>query len=48
MDDLFIESTQIQVLDFATNKRLEWEQNHELYSVIFEITPKCNFKCAYL
>lgn len=47
MDDLFIENTQIQVLDFATNKRLEWEQNHKLYSVIFEITPKCNFNCVH-
>ena len=47
MDDLFLEKTQIQVLDFATDKRLEWEKNHQLYSVIFELTPKCNFNCIH-
>lgn len=37
----------MQVLDFATDKRTVWEQNHQLYSVIFEITPKCNFNCVH-
>lgn len=47
MDDLLLESVQMKVLDFATDKRLEWEKNHQLYSVIFEITPKCNFNCVH-
>ena len=47
MNDAFTENAEIKVLDFATDKRLIWEQNHELYSVIFEITPKCNFNCVH-
>ena len=47
MDDPFISSIETQVLDFATDKRGVWEQNHQLYSVIFEITPKCNFNCVH-
>ena len=47
MDDSFISSIEAQVLDFATDKRGVWEQNHQLYSVIFEITPKCNFNCVH-
>lgn len=41
------DSAQMEVLDFATDKRQIWEQNHHLYSVIFEITPKCNFNCVH-
>ena len=47
MDDNFIKKNKMQVLDFATDKRKLWEQNHQLYSVIFEITPKCNFNCVH-
>lgn len=47
MDDIFSEKIKTQVLDFATDKRLIWEQNHQLYSVIFEITPRCNFNCVH-
>ncbi len=47
MDKLLIENEQIKVLDFATDKRLYWENNHFLYSVIFELTPKCNFNCVH-
>lgn len=47
MDDYFAKKLEMQVLDFATNKRSEWEQNHQIYSVIFEITPKCNFNCVH-
>lgn len=47
MDDLFTYKIKEQVLDFATDKRELWEQNHQLYSVIFEITPKCNFNCVH-
>ena len=47
MDDPFLERIQMQVLDFATDKRSQWEKNHQLYSVIFELTPKCNFNCVH-
>jgi radical SAM protein with 4Fe4S-binding SPASM domain len=47
MDDFFTENFKIQVLDFATDKRSVWEKKHQLYSVIFEITPKCNFNCVH-
>ncbi len=47
MDDAFLERVQLQVLDFATDKRTEWERQHKLYSVIFELTPRCNFNCVH-
>lgn len=47
MDEYFSDRVKMQVLDFATDKRTVWEQNHQLYSVIFEITPKCNFNCVH-
>ena len=47
MDDPFLEKVQMQVLDFATDKRTQWESKHQLYSVIFELTPRCNFNCVH-
>jgi len=47
MDDAFLEQSRLQVLDFATEKRAEWEKQHKLYSVIFELTPCCNFNCVH-
>lgn len=47
MDDFFTDKIKMQTLDFATDKRTVWEHNHQLYSVIFEITPKCNFNCVH-
>lgn len=47
MDDVFLDRVQSIVLDFATDKRNIWEKNHQLYSVIFELTPKCNFNCVH-
>lgn len=47
MDDLFLENVQNNILDFATTKRSEWEEQHKLYSVIFELTPRCNLKCVH-
>lgn len=47
MDDHFIQKLEMQILDFATQKRAIWERNHQIYSVIFEITPKCNFNCVH-
>lgn len=47
MEDHFVEAVETAFLDFATDKRLEWENKHLLYSVIFEITPRCNFNCVH-
>ena len=47
MDDLFLEGVEHQVLDFATGLRAKWEKEHKLYSVIFELTPRCNFACVH-
>ena len=47
MDDFFSEKIKMEILDFATDKRSLWEKNHQLYSVIFELTPKCNFNCVH-
>ena len=47
MDDRYIRGMEMQTLDFATDKRLLWEKNHQIYSVIFEITPRCNFNCVH-
>lgn len=46
MDNL-LEQVQMQCLDFASDKRTEWERQHKLYSVIFELTPHCNLKCVH-
>lgn len=47
MDEAFFSNIENQVLDFATDKRFLWESKHQIYSVIFEITPKCNFSCVH-
>lgn len=47
MGDYFAQKLEMQVLDFATDKRCQWEQNHQIYSVIIELTPKCNFNCVH-
>lgn len=47
MDEVIFANIENQVLDFATDKRFLWEANHQIYSVIFEITPKCNFNCVH-
>lgn len=47
MDDISLKHVQHQVLDFATDKRSKWEQQHKLYSVIFELTPHCNLNCVH-
>ncbi len=47
MDETFFTNIEDKVLNFATDKRSLWESNHQIYSVIFEITPKCNFNCVH-
>lgn len=47
MMNKFENNLEMQILDFATDKRSEWEKNHKLYSVVFELTPNCNFNCVH-
>ena len=47
MTEKHFRNAEIAILDFATSKRSEWEKNHQLYSVIFELTPSCNFNCVH-
>lgn len=47
MDEAYFANIENQILDFATDKRFLWESNHQIYSVIFEITPRCNFNCVH-
>lgn len=47
MTEEHFRNAEIDILDFATGKRTEWEKNHQLYSVIFELTPRCNFNCVH-
>lgn len=47
MDEVFFQNIETQILDFATNKRNTWEKNHQIYSVIFELTTHCNFSCVH-
>ena len=37
MEDNYGEQIQMQILDFATTKRTEWEENHQMYSVVVAI-----------
>lgn len=47
MDEAYFYKYETSILDFATTKRKSWEDNHQIYSVIFEITPRCNFNCVH-
>ena len=47
MSKFLTNELEMQILDFATDKRNIWEKNHEIYSAVFEITPKCNFNCVH-
>lgn len=42
-----ITDTQMQILDFSSEKISKWEEERRLCSVHFELTPKCNFKCIH-
>ena len=41
------EVIQEAVLDFDSDRRKRWEQERKPYSVIFELTPKCNMNCIH-
>lgn len=47
MDEAFFQLIETKILDFATDKRNIWEKNHQIYSVIFELTSHCNFSCVH-
>lgn len=47
MNDYFENKIEMQILDFATDKRNQWEKEHKIYSVMFELTPNCNFNCVH-
>ncbi len=42
-----ISDTQMQLIDFGSDKISKWEKERKLCSVHFELTPKCNFKCIH-
>lgn len=41
------ESFHMKLLDFNTTKRRQWMKERKPYSVLFELTPKCNFNCIH-
>ena len=45
-DDYNIEIKK-SIFDFGQEKMDIWEAEHRLFSVHFEVTPKCNFRCVH-
>lgn len=41
------EKLHMQLLDFDNGKRKEWVENRQPFSVLFELTPRCNFNCIH-
>ena len=41
------EAYHMQLLDFDTAKRNEWVKNRKPFSVLFELTPRCNMHCVH-
>jgi MoaA/NifB/PqqE/SkfB family radical SAM enzyme len=41
------EAMYVQLLDFNVAKRKEWVDNRKPYSVLFELTARCNFNCIH-
>ena len=37
----------MKLLNFKDEKREQWEKDHKLYAVHFEVTPRCNFHCVH-
>ena len=42
-----IESNKMELLDFSSEKKAEWEKKRYPYAAHLEITPKCNFNCVH-
>lgn len=36
-----------KILDFSLSKKQKWESERKPYAVLFELTPKCNFRCVH-
>lgn len=43
----FIDDYKLKILNFNEDKRREWEDKKQPYSVHFELTPKCNMNCVH-
>lgn len=41
------EGLHLQLLDFDKEKRLEWMNERKPFSVLFELTPRCNMNCIH-
>ncbi len=37
----------IEILNFDETRRSEWQKNRKPYSVLFELTPRCNMNCIH-
>ncbi len=41
------ENRHIQLMNFDSGKRTEWIRNRKPFSVLFELTARCNFNCIH-
>ena len=41
------ESLHLQLLDFDREKRMKWMKERKPFSVLFEVTPRCNMNCIH-
>lgn len=41
------ENLHLQLLDFDKEKRVQWMQERKPFSVLFELTPRCNMNCVH-
>lgn len=41
------ESLHLQLLDFDVEKRKQWMKERKPFSVLFELTPRCNMNCIH-
>lgn len=41
------ESLHLQLLDFDKEKRTKWVKERKPFSVLFEVTPRCNMNCIH-
>lgn len=41
------ESLHLQLLDFDKEKRTKWMKERKPFSVLFEVTPRCNMNCIH-
>ena len=37
----------VEILNFDETRRIEWESKRKPYSVLFELTPRCNMNCTH-